>query len=312
MKEVIVPEINSRLTATYEDKPAGLIICGCGDDRTCSHASSEHIRQETGVNTQGAILRYFGGGLGAARIMLVTLAAQRGREGLAGFKGRDIFELTAELSERAKATANVVFALHSSTGSEGNDRKLNYDSQDPVACAYASQLGGVSTGSFSEVIISASLAEGPSLFGKYYKPDMFHKLADANQLFVSAALNGKENFSSSRQDIARSGAPVMLLNGDHARSSRTMSVTNYRVDKISNPDLAHQQGQPFYNNDATQVAEAIIKSYPEYKFDPLTMLMAMDLDIRSTRAALAGGDPLGLQLQRYGTAQEAVDYLSSL
>lgn len=311
VKEVIVPEISDKLKATYVDRPDGPVACGCGDDRTCSHASSKHIRQENGVNTQGAILRYFGGGLGAARIMLVTLAAQRGAEGLAAFAGRDIFDITAELSQRAKDADNVVFALHSSTGSEHDEAKLNPDSEDPLACAYAGSLGGVSTGSFSGVVLAASLAEGASLFGQA-AIGKYDGLAEANRLFISTTLDGRENFSATREDYIRSGVPVMLLSGNHVNSSQTKSVTNYKIDKLSSPDLAHNQGYPFYNNDVTQVAATIIKSYPEHQFDPLTMLMAMDLDIRSTRAALSGGNPLDLELARYGDAKEALDYLSNL
>ncbi|HET9850081.1 MAG TPA: hypothetical protein VFP35_00410 [Candidatus Saccharimonadales bacterium] len=312
MNQIIIPEIDTKTQATFINRPEGLLICGCGDDRACSSGSGKQIEKDFGANAKGAILRYFGGGLGAARIMLVTLAAQHGPEGLSGFAGRNIFDITADLARRAREASGVVFALHSSTGSEGQDTGLNLHSKNPLACAYAGSLGGVSTGAFSDVVLQASLAEGPSLFGPAGKPESWYRLAEANRLFVSTTLDGRQDFNSTRTDFVRAGAPVMLLLGSHTNSSNTKSVTNFKSDKISSPDLAHAQDMPFYDNDVTQVAEAIIKSYPEYKFDPLTMLMAMDLDIRSTRAALAGGDPLGLKLERWGDAAEALDYLNSL
>lgn len=306
-----VPEIDEQLQTIYEDKPAGPVICGCGDDRTCTHASSRVIEQEFGPPAEGAIMRYFGGQLGGARIVLVTLAAQYGEKGLADFMGRDFIDIAADFGQRAKDRANVIFAVHSSTGSEANEAGLNAGSTEPVGCAYASLLGGVSAGTFSEAVRHNSLVECPGIFGTDINLEI-ERVCSANRLFVTNILSGRHNYSVGRQDYARAKAPVMLLDGSHADNRRTLAVDNFRPDKISNPTAAHNIGRPFYNNDITQVAEVIIKSYPEYKFDPLTLLLAMDIDVRSTRAALAGGDPAALQLQRYGDARVALDYLSNL
>lgn len=313
MSETIVPEIDNELKeAAYVDRPEGLVVCGCGDDRTCTHASSQLIEDQFSTPADQAILRYFGGAYGATRAMLVTLAAQYGEKGLADFKGRDFADITAEFGQLAKEKAGIVFAIHSSTGSEeGNEQKLDLQSTKPVGCAYASTLGGVSTGAFSETVINTSMIEAPAIFGKLANNASLTRISEGNRIFLISALGGRPDFSLDRQDYARTKAPVMMLSGDHAANSHTLAVNNLRHDKISNPSAAHNIGRPFYNNDTTQVAEAIIKSYPQYEFDPVTLLLAMDIDIRSTRAALAGGNPAGLELRRYGDAQEAVEYLRS-
>lgn len=311
-----VPEISAELAATYETKDPNIrYMFGCGDDRELTDESLEALIESGSPDTE-AYQRYYGAVEGAARVTAVAIAAQY-PEAFANYKGTFV-DFIGDFKQRAEnANKKVRFALHSAASNEGNPRSFNPDAPTGLGCAHAAGAGAVANiCANSAAHKELSAIEQPQMFGS---DDLLDMVSGANDAF-GRKFYGEEYATAgvTRDDYSTLNMPVQILAGAHAPVRKTRVVVNFHVDKISNPSAAIDAGLPAYNNDVTQLAEIIMRTYPELKLDPEILLAVMDQDIRATRAALASHDAepnttaADLVVERYGDPQEATNYLRAL
>lgn len=313
--ELTIPEISETKHATFTARhPDTIYLLGCGDDRSLTPESIEALKQD-GIENPEVFVRYYGGALGAARIAGVAIAKQHGREVLDSFYG-DFEAFVLDIAERIKDTSNLVPALHSAVANEGNPAHLcTEDSDTGLGCAYAKLLGGVTALNMDDSVVSTASNEARVMTQQEFD-EAFTDIVRANGEFAEHfAIDPSAGFD--RQGFRRLGLPSMILAGDHAavRSNSVTAVINFMPDAVSSPNKANNTDEPFYNNDVTIMAEALIRALPEYNLDPRTLLNIMMEDIAATRQALAGGEDLTakeLPLERYGDIDEAVAYLEQL
>jgi hypothetical protein len=312
VQAIIVPEIDAQLKTTYVDRPEGPLLAGCSDERTITEASAGLIKDNLDLEADGPILRIFGAATGAARISLVAKIAEHGADTAARFTPEGFIDYTGDLISRARQKAEVVYAVHSAAKNEQNEHSLNLKSAIGLGCAHAANTGAVSAlSAHNPRVLEVAALEGESIFGEKRMAG-FKRVSEANYEFIQTVLAGDENYSVERQDFAELGVPVMVLQGDHLKPAETLVVENFSVGKLADPRLSGDMNRLHYTYDMTQQAATIIKSFPDVKFDPEILLLAMHLDIVATRAALAGGEPTDLKLQRYGNVDEAIAYLAAL
>lgn len=305
-------ELSAELQATYEQKqPTKPYALGCGDDRWLTPESRQWLRQqnpELGEFTEQ--IRYFGGIAGLTHVVAVA-AIEQGRSEDIDALGETFPELMSAVRERlAERDPHMIPQLHSAVKNEGDSAHFQPDHDGPVGCAYGAGLGAVSRIALSDDHEQLSQQEVPDLFGDVTPPS---NIELAKDLFVKRYYPNPAISGISREEFGAVGAPIQVLAGEHAAAKDTLVVINFHPDKVSNQAKAQATTTPFYNNDVTQVAETILRTFPEFDFDPETLLRIMDDDIRATRAALAGKDgAAALQVRRYGTPNEAIDYLAAV
>lgn len=306
------PELSPELQATYEEKQPDIYYAlGCGDDRDLTEASRAKLVAENLESLEtGAYLRYFGARAGIARVFILAMLAKNQGEALKEM-GVSFVDVMNKVAEQVEAKNKVVLVLHSAESNEGSTDHFNPESENGLGCAYAANAGAL--GHISAEFPphgDLSRIETADLFGNTHNDDL---VAGANAAFVRMYFPDPAVAGLSRKDFDDTGAPVQILRGSHAPVDQTLVAINYSPDKVSNPQTAHEQGTPFYNNDVTQVAEMLMRAFPEYDLDPETLLRIMDSDIRSTRTALAGdAGPAALQVYRIGTPAEAIAHLTNV
>lgn len=306
--EPVTPEISPELQATYEVKrPDIRYPIVCGDDREQTTESQEAL-QGVGVEQLDTQIRYFGGAAGIERVLALTLIASDHEEKLADL-GSTHTDSIKTVIHAVQASSNVTPELHSAENNEGNAAAFDSEREEGVGCAYAASEAAVTTiCAEDEAHYALTGEEAQQLYGNTTFIDDVRK---ANQRYKELRFgDGKPGLN--REDYDEIEAPVQILKGQHAPVDQTLVVINFQPDRVSNPAKAHELGKAFYNNDVTQVAEMLIRAFPEYDLDPELLLAVMDQDIRATRAALAHGAEGGaaaLEVQRYGTPAEAIAYL---
>jgi hypothetical protein len=314
VKVPLTPEISAERQAAYVDRdPNTTYLLGCGDDRNATEESAEKLAQENTAE-KDAVLRYYGGLYGLTRIFGVTMATQFGADSLKAYNG-DLNKLALDVKNRVEATSDIKLVNHSAEANEGNAADLDMDSENGLGCAYCALIGGVCSLCAPGTDLSAlARNEQVELFGDSSLAEPVEK---GNAVFLDTFLDGSADSSLSREDFSAVGAPVSILSGAHAKAKDVVVVQNFHPGKVSSPKAANEAGVPFYNNDITAVAEALIKAFPELHLNPRIMFAAMDLDVRAVRHALAQHEDESLtakdmKLERYGNPEEAVAYLESL
>jgi len=311
VQQIEVPEIDNELRTVYVRRPSGLIIVGCSDERIIVPESAAKIKNETGLGADGPILRIYGAATGAARIALVSIAAEH-PDHLGNFHQNGYEDFVTDFISRAHEKAGVLFAVHSASANELHKPSLNLDSHLDLGCAHAINTGKISdSAAHNPVTIQVAGGEAISVFGPE-RAKQIPRIAKANATFLENVLDGDTGYGADRQTFARIGTPVMILGGDHLPADQTEVVENFSIDEIANPKTAKNLNRLHYTYDMTQMAEVIMKSFPELKLRPETILLAMHQDIVATRGALAGGQPTKLKLTRYGNVEQAISYLESI
>jgi hypothetical protein len=159
IRELTIAEADPEIISTLIDRPEGMILLGCGDDRPNAPASSESLQQRP-------YLRYFGGSYGLSRVTLVTLAAQYGPRALREYAPNDFLEFSSQLSASSTKKADVMPIAHSAVSNELDEANINPYADTPLGCAYAFNIGEVShIAGYNEDIQRLSSQEFESLFG---------------------------------------------------------------------------------------------------------------------------------------------------
>lgn len=306
----VVPEVAPNIAATYENKnPNTKYEVGCGDDRPKTSESHTALQQAGTAPETTAMIRYYGAAAGMARVLGVAVAAQS-PDALAQYSGSFV-AFTKEVVDRIEATSNVTVEMHSAESNEGNPAAFNPDSAEGLGCAYAANVGKladicVRDNGHSDLTIT----EGTSLLGDSVEHELVKRANDAFGSHFFGTEYGTAGLT--RNNYVELGLPTQVLKGSHAKPQDTFVIANFESDKVSNPTLAAQEGLQFYNVDVTQVAEMLMRAFPELNLDPEVLFAVMDQDIRATRVALAGGNAADLELRRLGDPQMALTYLKSL
>lgn len=319
MRDVLIEEADEEIETTLRERPEGLVLLGCGDDRGITRASAAALENK-GFPGKEPYIRYFGGAYGMARVALVAEAMQLGTKSLKELMRReDYINYTALMSSLAAKNAEVIPAAHSAVSSEQNKAELNPESKNHIACAYAFNVGEITyIAGHSKKVQRLTQEEYRALFGPLADPHEIELAAEANRDFASLVLGDQSReYSIDRTELFAMRVPTMILRGSHAKSEDTFLLANFSTDKLTDPNAAIEIDRPYYAIDFTQTAEVIIKSRPEVKYSPEVLFATMMLDVCATRAALAAHDngpanPERISLVRYGDPEEAIDYLRSL
>lgn len=312
-----LPEIDEELKATYETRRnSEVITIDCGDDRRRT-AESKAALLELGVAPQvDSYLRYFGSQTGIIRDLAITLALQYGAEALEQWPG-DFDDFVAQATRRIEGSQNIVFVKHTAEKNEGNKASFDPESENGLGCAHAAGIGAVTDiATNHEPTRELALVEQPLIVGSdSYVESVIKANRDTGEHFFGRNM---KTFGLGRADYQKIGGPVSVLEGDHALSSDTFVVYNFTTDQVTNPDKAHEINRPFYDVDMTQVAELLIRAFPEFKLKPKVLFAVMDQNTRATRAALASHDgdhsvdASRLAVKRYGDPEAAILYLESI
>jgi hypothetical protein len=307
----IMPELSPELAATYENKdPYTIYELGCGDDRAPTPESHAALVEE-GADATEAMLRYYGGLAGVTRVLILTLLAQERRDLIdKEFSGSFVDVMKNVKSAVEAANNNVRLELHTAEASEGNPAYFDPNSQTDVGCAYAANVATIGAICATDPN-HADLTQQESQ-SVYNTPLTASKVQVANDVLNATYFADPDVVGLTREDFTDVKAPIQVLKGGHADPNDTLVAINFTTDKLSNPTKAAAAGTPFYNNDVTQVAEMLIRTYPDFELDPTIMFAVMDQDIRATRAALTGGDATALKQARIGDPEEAIAYLKSI
>lgn len=307
------PEISAERESTFAEKnPEGTYYLFCGDDRNLTTESAEAL---AGTETEhpDTAIRYYGGEVGAARVLATAVAMQYGAEALQTYSG-SFADFVKDQGQRISTVLKVQPGVHSAHDNEGNATHLDDDSEKGIGCAYAAGAQAVTNLSSSEALVDLAQTEEQQLFGA--NAGYVDRVAEANRAVESHFSHGGQvGFGLDRSSLQQLDAPVAILEGAHASVDQAVVVMNFHVDKISNPRRANETNVPFYNNDVTQVAEMLIRANPDLNLDPRTLLAVMDQDIRATREALAsheGKHADDLRVERYGDPEAAIAYLESI
>lgn len=312
-----VKEVSADRAATFLVKdPTKKYLLSCGDDRNMTDASADHLRStfvDIDLADPNTAIRYYGGGIGIARITATVVAAQYGPRGLEQF-GNDFVAFVSDNQQRVEATSGVVLTEHSAEGNEGNPDHIDEDSTNGLGCAYAANVGTVSL--YNQDPDTASLAKHEAVALGVNEQLVMSTVAQANANVSDHFFVDNKAFGFTRKEYGLlQNMHDVILAGSHAHTTEAVVVVNFHADKVSNPQAANESGVPFYNNDVTQVAEMIMRAYPELNLDPKIILSVMLEDIAATRKALAAGDGLeakDLKLEYYGNPAQAIEYLESI
>lgn len=285
---------------------------GCGDDRPATPESL--VRLPVGVETDGTMVRYYGGIWGVARVLAVAITQTYGMDTVSD---TNIFTRFADqVKAKMEAKTNLCFTVHSAEANEDESRDaLNTNSKKAVGCAYAASIGGVSALNSDNHITAVATAEATEM-GDKEVDNRFTAIVQANKDVFGLFFSTDSAAALTREDFAESGMPDLILEGSHRHiSDGAKAVINFRHDRVSNPTDADETVGKFYNNDVTIVTEAIMRTFPELKLDPHMILDIMIEDIAATRQALAGHEDLcaeDLKPARYGDYAKALSYLNSV
>lgn len=283
-------------------------MIGCGDDRGPAMDDKKLY-----PNGEIAWLRYYGGIAGMARVTLVSIAIQFGEEALNHY-ANNFTGFTKDFGNKVKqGTDNLVIpAMHSAEKQE-NGLTYSPDNQGDVGCAYAASIGAVTDLNSAEDLIRLGEMEQTMVFGNTTSLVTLEKISKANKA-VGRIVFGDEykNTKLTRNDYQSMEVPVATLRGQHAQPQDTFVVLNFTPNQVSKPVEAAEENKPFYDNDVTQIAEIIMKSYPELAINPEILLRVMEHDIRATRAALTGGEASKLRVVTIGDVGQAINYLNSI
>ena len=311
--EPSIPEISTERQATYSRKDPNIeYLILCGDDRNVT-AESIAALKEQGFEKPENSIRYFGGEVGIMRVFALAVAVQYGEEVLARYS-KDPVQLTDDVNTRVEATNNVRGGIHSAEANEENPAQINEHSEKGVGCAYCASFGGVcSICAHNEAAAELAKSEQSKLFKDN---SLVEPVIEANRKLEDHLFDGNgADRGLGRSDFAKLGAPVAILEGPHGASEDLVVVQNF-TDKVSDPGMANESGIRFYDNDVTQVAEMLMRAFPELKLKPRILFAVMDHDIRGVRVALAShdgeADASRLALERYGDPEAAIAYLESL
>lgn len=312
--EKSLPELSSERKATYLNKdPNETYAVFCGDDRQLTPESVAALK-EKGVKTPENAIRYYGGAVGIARVTALTIATQYGPEAIATYGGNFV-DFTAAVRDRVEAANKVVLGVHSAEGNEGNADHIDENAEAGLGCAYAAGVNVVTEISATNEDVAAL---APTEQSRQFKDMVPITSLTAAENAVREQFFGTDqtNRGFDRDDFKTLGAPVAIVQGSHAHSDETVVAINYETDQVTDPAAADKAGLKFYDNDVTQVAEMIMKAFPELKLQPAILLSVMDQDIRATRTALAShdgaADPSRIQLERNGDPKAALAHLESL
>lgn len=305
-----MPELSPELAATYEMRDPKIIYeLGCGDDRPPTQESLTTLA-EKGTDPNEAMLRYYGGLTGVTRVLLLTLLAQGKREIIDSQFNGSFVDVMKNIKSDIEAKNKVRLALHTAEGNEGNPIQFDPTSENNVGCAYAANAATIAEICATDPTHAKLTQREGQLLGNT-------RSVAGNVQAANRALNDRYFTDTSvagltRTDFTEMGVPIQVLRGAHAAAEDTLVVMNFSIDQLSNSTKAAATGRPFYNNDVTQVAEMLIRTYPEFKLDPTTLFAVMDQDIRATRAALTGGNATELEQARIGNPEDAIAYLESV
>lgn len=313
LEDLDMDEVSQEIKDTFV-KHEGPAVLSCGDDRGPT-AESLKAMAEQGLPIEGPYLRIFGGIYGATRALLVAAVAQHGEEALQTL-GTDFHELSHEVARRA-ADRDVIMMTHSAEGAEGNPTHIDQTAGDKLGCAYGDSIGVVANlSAHDQLVIRSAEYEATSLFGSPQDGNV-QKVVQANRVLVDEIFGRQEPMSISKGDVIETKVPGMVLKGAHAKTEDVKHVYSFSDEELSDPVKAVEQGTPFYDTDLTQVAELLIKSFPELNLDSDLVANAIILDVNATKAALAasdGGarDPQRIVSLRYGDPHKALAHLSAL
>lgn len=308
--DTILPETSPERAATYEIKDLEQHYHFiCGDDRELTEKSAEAL-SESDTERIEAFLRYYGGAYGITRVLLTTLLAMGQNEIIAEQFGGSFTEATRSVKHDVEKFNNVSLDLHTAEGNEEGSASFNLNSTKAPGCAYGANIAVIGTLCYeNEALKQLTRREGIDIEGGDL--GLSETVRMANKKFVEHfATEGAAGMS--RQDFAAVDTSIAVLEGDHAKPVDVVAVLNFTHDKISNPKRANSVDKPFYNNDVTQVAELLMRTYPDLHLVPEILFAVMDQDIRATRAALAGGDATAIRQERLGDPKEAIEYLYDL
>jgi hypothetical protein len=312
-----IPEISpERKAAFVERDPLKKYYLFCGDDRNLTNESVQALLDiNPDVESAEFSLRYYGGLIGVSRVLATTIAAQYGIAVLeSNFPNNNFVAFASVVNERGeKAVPSIIMGAHSAAGNEQNKSHLDEDSDSTIGCAYAAGTGAVTMLSQDEGLIELGKNEQSVLFSRASDYDA---IRSGNDIVNSYFFNGKGvEFGIDRDNLIDLDIPVAILDGSHAPTAEAVVVLNYTNNLITHPRTANEHGVPFYNIDVTQVAELLLRSFPDLDLDPRLLLEVVDQDVRATREALAGHEgkhAQDLHLERLGDAEEAILYLQSL
>lgn len=311
-KTVEIPEISPEVMATYETKDVDAVYeLDCGDDRRATDAS-RHALNEAGVAPEtSAVIRYYGAAVGITRVFGTAVVAQYGEDALRSYAQGSFVDFTKDVVTRVENKNNVKLVVHTGESNEGNPAQFDPNSENGLGCAYAANVGAVANiCANNEDHHSLTKEEAPALISTSVQDTVVQR---ANETFGKYFFGDEyAQVGLTRQDYVELDLPVEVVEGNHAPANETFVVANYTLDKLSNPVTAEQAGLKFYENSVTQVAEMLMKAFPELQLKPEVLFSVMDQDIRATRAALAGGSAADLELRRYGDPKVALDYLNAL
>lgn len=294
----------------HERRANEQLAIGCGDDR------EPHVDENIFGKEYDGMLRYYGGLVGIERVLRVTVAAQHGSKILETFNPNFLEGAKSTAKRIIKITeGKVVPMLHTADGNEGGATQYKPNAEGGVGCAYGAGAGAVTTLNSEPSIVAVGKEEQAKSFGDNTEVDT---IAAANTE-MGKYYFGEDpaSYGLGRTEFNELGTDVMTLRGKHAPAKDTFVVVNYSPSQITNPNKANEEGKPFYNNDVTQVAELLLRAYPEFDLSPRLLLQVMDQDIRATRAALVAhetgeADPTQLAVVNRGDIEEAVAYLESV
>lgn len=310
-----IPEISKTKRAAFTPRdPHKRYLLGCGDDRSLTPESIREL-QARGIEHPEIFVRYFGGAIGAARVAGVAIIERYGREALHAYGG-DFEKFVLDITQRIESTNKLKPAVHSAGANEGNPQRLSeHESDNEIGCAYAKLLGAVTALNTDDATVRVAASEARSMTQAEVDTAFTSIIAANNILADNFSIDTATGFD--RHGFRRLGVPSMILAGNHAtvREDKVKAVINFEPDVISSPNNANQTGEPFYNNDVTIVAEALMRALPEFRLDPRKLLDIMVEDIAATRQALASSEDLtapDLSLERNGSLKEAVAYLESV
>lgn len=307
---MILPELSPELAATYETKdPEVKYELGCGDDRHKT-AQSEALLIEQGAEPVEAYLRYFGALAGETRVLLLTLLVSGREDLIERYFGGSFVDAMVTVKADVEAANNVTLELHTAESNEGNPEYFDPTLESKVGCAYGANeatIGEICAD--DEATAELTQKEGEPM---HNAGSLANRIRHANRTLNARFFPDPEVAGLTRSDFAATRVPVQVLGGSHAKPEDTLAVINFTHDKVSNPKAAAELGKPFYNNDVTQVAEMLIRAYPDFQLDPEVLFAVMDQDIRATRAALAGGDASAIKQERLGNPEEAINYLRQI
>lgn len=331
---VLIPEISEGRKNTFAPfNENATYLVECSDDRELTEDSVAKLSRELNISPENFI-RVYGGLPGMSRRALVAINMYYGpatvakyveqltktpaghnedAAGIAPKKSEKSFILfTEEYRNRAEATSKVKLAVHSAEKNEANTTELNMDSDQGLGCAYCQGICVVTELCASDGNLrKLAEEEVPASLGVPAQMD----LVTASNRSVGDLYFGSEGDKQpiTRADIELLGAPVAILDGEHASADDAVVVLNYTTD-VSNPSAANKTNVPYYSVDVLPELIITKKALPELFNDEgslRALLHVIEHDARAVREALAnheGKTAKDLALERHGDAESAIAF----